>query len=324
MPSSSNAADAAATQYRALAEAAGVVALPHRTVVAATGDDCVEFLQGMLTNDVAKLVSGEACPALALTIQGRVLADVDVLRLETGIWLLVDGTAATAMVEAFERLVIADDVSLRRDDAQATLAVVGPTTRRILAEVPAPEPWQHVSATIDGVSVRLLGGAPLGDDDVTLLVPREAVDRVQAALARMGAVPCDVAAFETRRIVRGVPRIGIDMGTDTLAVEMPVEMRISDRKGCYLGQEVVARATSRGHVNRRLRGIRFEEDAPAVDAALFVGEKEVGRVTSVASLPTGDVVGLALVRREHWDDGTRLAVGAADGPRAVVAECPLA
>lgn len=314
-----------AAERRALGEMVGVVRLEDRAVLVATGADRVEFLQGMLTNDVARLGAGEACPALLLTIQGRVTAAADVLCFDDALWLVVDAAVVDATLEALERLIVADDVEIVRDDGWGLLALVGPQAARPLGDVPAPAPWHHGVATIDGVRAHLLRGAPLGDDDLTLVVPAAAAARVHAALVAGGARPCGAAAYEARRIALGVPRVGVDMGADTLAIEMPVATRISDRKGCYLGQEVVARGTSRGQVNRRLCGLVFAGEPPAAGAVLVAEGREVGRVTSVAHPPVVPTsIGLGLVRRERWDVGTILEVAGRPGTTARVAAWPLA
>jgi folate-binding protein YgfZ len=118
-----------------------------------------------------------------------------------------------------------------------------------------------------------------------------------------------MAALEGRRVELGVPRFGLDMDGATLALEVPVESAISATKGCYLGQEVVARGTARGHVNRRLVGLSLEGPEPPPGAPLVRDGKEVGRLTSVArGFGRGALVALGFVRREHWDPGTELAV----------------
>lgn len=316
----------AAAEHRALREGAGVVALDDRVVLVATGADRVDFLQGMLTNDVARLAAGEACPALLLTIQGRVTADVDVLSLDDAVWLVVDASAAAAVLDALGALIVADDVEIGPDRDRTVLGLLGPRAAAVLAGVVLPEPWCHVATTVDGVPVRLLRGAPLAAGDVLVFTARADGARLRDALVARGATPCGRAAFEARRIALGVPRTGADMGADTLAIEMPVEARISDRKGCYLGQEVVARGTSRGKVNRRLRGLVFDGPAPVVGTALLASGKEVGVVTSVAGTPVVPVaIGLGIVRREHWEPGTILEVaGAAGRTSARVADWPLA
>lgn len=315
-----------AAERRALAEGAGVVALPHRTLLVVTGEDRIEFLQGMLTNEVAGLASGEACPALLLTVQGRVTSDVDVLRLDDAVWLVV-ATAATAdVVAALEKLIVADDVVVSPEPDWTMLGLLGPRGAGLLADGAVPEPWRHVVATVAGVEVRALRGAPVAAGDVTLFVPREQASRVHDALVARGATPCSAAALEAHRIALGVPRMGVDMDADTLAIELPLEARISDRKGCYLGQEVVARGTSRGRVQRRLRGLVFEGPPPSPGAALLAeGGKPVGVVTSVARPPAvPTAIGLGLVRREHWEAGARLVVAEAVPGTARVADPPLA
>src|SRR5438445_45180 len=206
-----------AAEYAALRGGAALVDLGFRTVVRATGADRVGFLQGMLTNDVAALAPGAGCPALLLTIQGRVTADLRVAMLEDAVLLEVDVRARAALVEALEKLTIAVEV--------------------------------------------------------------------------------------------GVPRIGVDMDGSTLALEVPVEDAISATKGCYLGQEVVARGTARGHVNRRLVGLVLDGPEPPFGAPLVHDGKEVGRLTSVArAFGGGGLAALGFVRREHWEPRTELRV----------------
>jgi folate-binding protein YgfZ len=138
-----------------------------------------------------------------------------------------------------------------------------------------------------------------------LQVPAAGAGAVWDALAARGARPCGMEALEARRIEAGVPRIGLDMDGSTLALEVPVAEAISATKGCYLGQEVVARGTARGHVNRRLVGLRLEGPVPPRGAALVRDGAEVGRLTSVA--PAWHTA-LGFVRREHWEPGSELRV----------------
>src|SRR5262249_24478289 len=124
-----------------------------------------------------------------------------------------------------------------------------------------------------------------------------------------GARPCGMDALEGRRVEVGVPRIGPDMGEKTLALEVPVEDAISITKGCYLGQEVVARGTARGHVNRRLEPLVLTGPAPGPGATLVRDGKDVGLLTTVArAFGAGTLAALGFVRREHWEVGTELSV----------------
>jgi aminomethyltransferase len=314
-------------EYGALRSHAGVFALDDRVLVRATGTDRAGFLQGMLTNDVARLHPGDGCAALLLTIQGRVVADVRVAAVDDALLLDVDRGAREAFVAALERLIIADDVELATDEHTTLLGVSGPAVLHLFPVLADLAPFAHGMAEVAGVPVRVMHASAVGGEGAILHVADEAAGRVRAALERAGAVPCGQAALEARRIENGIPRVGVDMGEKTLALEVPVEAAISVTKGCYLGQEVIARGTARGHVNRKLCGLLFS-GAPAAGSRLLRDGHEVGQVTSVAHSPALDcAMGLGFVRREHWDAGSQLDVMNPDGgPGGVarVAAWPLA
>jgi folate-binding protein YgfZ len=315
------------SEYEALRTRAGVFALDDRVLVRATGADRVNFLQGMLTNDVATLRSGDGCAALLLTVQGRVVADVRVAAVDGAVLLDVDRAACEGFIAALERLIIADDVELAVDAHTRLLGVSGPATPDLVPGLAALAPFAHATATIGDVPVRVVHASTIGGEGAILHVAADGLSRVRDALVRAGAMPCEAAALEARRIEAGIPRVGVDMGEKTLALEVPVAAAISATKGCYLGQEVIARGTARGHVNRRLCGLVFS-GTPAPGARLMRDGHEVGQVSSVAPSPAlGSSVGLGMVRREHWDAGTALEVvepsGAAAGV-ARVAAWPLA
>ena len=319
--------DDPAAEYAALREGAAVVDLGFRTVVRATGADRAAFLQGMLTNDVASLVPGTGCAALLLTIQGRVTADVRVAALEDALLLDVDVCARAALVEALEKLIIADDVELGEPgEPLALIGVEGPGAARLLPDGARLAPYAHAVVTLAGVAVRAQRASEVRGPGFVLHVPAARAAAVWDALVAAGARPCGMEALESRRVEVGVPRIGVDMDGATLALEVPVEDAISATKGCYLGQEVVARGTARGHVNRRLVGLRLEGPEPPPGAPLVRDGKEVGRLTSVArSFAAGGLAALGFVRRECWEAGTALQVRHGQAVTvARVAELPLA
>jgi folate-binding protein YgfZ len=284
----------AAGEYRALRDAVAVVDLGFRTVIRATGADRVTFLQGMLTNDVATIGPNEARAALLLTIQGRVTADVRVATAEEALLLDVDLRVRDATTAALEKLVIADDVELT-PSAVAVLGLEGAGAAAFVA---------------DGVAgARILRGGELGTDSITLHVPVADAVAVWDGLVVRGARPAGMDALEGRRVELGIPRVGLDMGEKTLALELPVEAAISDRKGCYLGQEVIARGTARGHVNRKLVALRLDGPPPAPGSPLVRDGKLVGELSTVARAYGANVLAaLGMVRRECWDAGTELAV----------------
>jgi folate-binding protein YgfZ len=315
-----------AAEYRALRTHAAVHALDDRVLVRATGPDRVEFLQGMLTNDVASLRAGEGCAALLLTIQGRVVADVRVAAAGEVLLLDVDRRASPAFVEALGRLIIADDVELTPDEETTLVGLAGPAAPQLLPALAPLAPFAHTMTSVGNVPVRLVRASTIGGDGAILHVRTSAAPRLWDALVAAGALPCGTAALEARRIECGIPRLGLDMGEKTLALEVPVEAAISITKGCYLGQEVIARGTARGHVNRRLCGLVFTRDMPAAGTPLGRDGHEVGQITSVAHSPALDrPVGLGFVRREHWAAGTELTVaGAGASGVGRVAAFPLA
>jgi folate-binding protein YgfZ len=319
--------DDPAAEYAALRREAALVDLGFRTVVRATGPDRVAFLQGMLTNDVAALAPGAGCAALLLTIQGRVTADLRVAATADALLLDVDVRARADLLAALERLVIADDVELA--EAETPLALIGLEGPGAQALVPAASDlaaWGHVETEVGGVAVRAVRASEVRGPGVVLHVPAARAVAVWDHLARAGARACGMEAVEGRRVELGVPRIGLDMDGSTLALELPVEEAVSQTKGCYLGQEVVARGTARGHVNRRLVALTLEGPEPSRGAALTRDGKEVGRLTTVARAFGADTLAaLGFVRREHWEPGTQLAVAHGHAVTlARVAEVPLA
>jgi len=300
-----------AAEYVALREGAALLDLGFRTVMRATGPDRVAFLQGMLTNDVVSLASGSGCPALLLTIQGRVTADVRVAVVEEAVLLDVDVRARAAFVEALEKLIIADDVELvEAAEPLALIGLEGPRAVRLLGPGAAGlASFAHALVDVAGISVRAQRASEVRGPGFVLHVRAADAPRLWQALSDAGARPCGMEALEGRRVEVGVPRIGLDMDQSTLALEVPVEEAISATKGCYLGQEVVARGTARGHVNRRLLGLRLEGPVPSPGASLVRDGKEVGRLTSLArTFGAGGTAALGFVRRECWAPGTELAV----------------
>src|SRR6185295_9240494 len=286
-------------EYRALREGAALIDLGFRTVVRATGEDRVPFLQGMLTNDVEHLVDGAGCAALLLTIQGRVTADLRVARTADAVLLEVDVRARQALVDALAARIIADDVDLGEPTGPlALLALDGPAAATALPAAASLAPFAHTVVSLADAPVLVQRASEVRGAGFVLHVPAARAAAVWDALAAGGARPCGMEAVEARRIEVGVPRIGVDMDGSTLALEVPVEDAISATKGCYLGQEVVARGTARGHVNRRLVGLRLDGPVPPPGAALVRDGAPVGRLTSVAAARR---VARGFVRREHWD-----------------------
>src|SRR3989441_7138603 len=189
-----------AAEYAALREGAALVDLGFRTVVRATGADRATFLQGMLTNDVASLAPGAGCPALLLTIQGRVTADVRVVALEDALLLDVDVCARAALVEALEKLIIADDVQLGEPgEPLALIGVGGPGAARLLPDGARLAPYAHAVVTLAGVAVRAQRASEVRGPGFVLHVLAARAAAVWDALVAAGARPCGMEALESRR-----------------------------------------------------------------------------------------------------------------------------
>ena len=294
--------------YRALTEACGLVDRSERGKLALTGTEAKTFLHGQVTNDIEGLQPGQGCYAAFLTHKGKMLGDLRVLDL--GDELLLDSERVTLqpLFNMIRRYKLGMDVELHKRTLElALLSLIGPETERFGLEA------EHANrrAEIAGQPVVLVRT----DVGVDVFAPAESKAAVAAALA----VPdVDEATAEIVRIERGRPRYGVELNDGVIPQEAGLNERaVSFTKGCYVGQETVARLHYRGKPNRHLRGLRLSGPAAPGDA-LRLGEKEVGRLGSVAVSPVHGPIALALVRREAAP-GATLAVAAGDVTADVVA-----
>ncbi|HET6304949.1 MAG TPA: glycine cleavage T C-terminal barrel domain-containing protein [Myxococcota bacterium] len=300
---------------------AGLFALGARGLVEVRGGDRVRWLNGMLTNDVAAAAArgtGAGCYALLLTREGRVVADLHVLVRDDSLWLETEAAAVETVIARLAKYVIADDVVLAdRSSAFDRLAVEGPGADRVLAGLASEPPPADSCADlrIAGTPVVVAAFAFAGGPGFQLFVPAGRGQDVSAALLAVGAphglVASSEEVLERLRIEAGVPRLGRELDESVLPDEARLERAVSTTKGCYTGQEVVARMRSRGRVSHLLVGLHCVGGSlPAPRAPLEDLEgKRVGEVTSAVLSPRFGAIALAYVRRP-WDaPGTRLRVG---------------
>lgn len=310
--------------YATIVDGCGLLDRSERGKLALTGPDAKSFLHGQVTNDVEGLTEGEGCYAAFLTPKGKMLGDVRIL--DAGAELLLD-TERTALQELFNmirRFSIGYDVQLhKRTLERGLLSLVGPEAGDVLAgtdadgrfELPAAE-HSHAAVDLDGLPARAIRT----DVGIDLLCEAGVTARLRVALERRGAVPVAEEIVEILRVERGRPRYGVDLDDSVIPEEAGLNERaVSFTKGCYVGQETVARLHYRGRPNRHLRGLRLSEPVPA-GAELRLGGRTVGRLTSVAESPRFGTIGLALIRREA-QPGARLVAGEG-GATAVVCELP--
>jgi tRNA-modifying protein YgfZ len=300
-------------QYRALREEAGFL-VRERSFLLVGGSDAAEYLQGQLTNDTEALEPESGCYAALLDRKGHLSSDMRVLRLENGeLWLDLEPGPAEAVLKHLRTYSIGREVQI--DDVTerwAIVSLIGPRAGELSGfEGLGPEHAQRFRQW-DGTDV--LGVAT--DVGVDLIVNAEDAATLENTLASAGAVRVSDEAAEIIRVESGRPRFGVDIGSEHMPAEAGIVERAVDfEKGCYIGQEPVARLHYRGKPNRTLRGLRLSEPAAPGDP-LRLGEREVGTVGTASLSPAHGPIALAIVRREA-EVGEQLAVG--DGTAEVVA-----
>jgi len=304
-------------QYRALREEAGFLHR-DRAALLVRGGDATEYLQGQLTNDVEALEPQHGCYAALLDRKGHLQSDMRVLRLDNGeIWLDLEPDPAPAVLKHLRTYSIGREVEI--EDASARWAIsslIGPRAGELAGfEGLGPEHAQRFREW-DGVEVL----AVATDVGLDLLTRVEQAASLAELLRVAGAAEVSEPAAEIIRVESGRPRFGLDMGPESMPAEAGItERAVNFDKGCYIGQEPVARLHYRGKPNRTLRGLRLSEPADH-GAALLLGEREVGTIGTACLSPALGPIALAIVRREA-QNGDRLAVG--DGrATAEVAELP--
>ncbi|MBK8598103.1 MAG: aminomethyl transferase family protein [Holophagales bacterium] len=310
-----------------------VAVLAGRGSLSLKGPDCAELLHGLLTNDVKGLRPGSGCHAAFLTPKGKLRAEMAVLRL-TAEELLLDcePSLAAPLLAALSGYVPFSRSTM--EDRTATTGVVhleGPASAGILASAgiaePAAAPFSHLSAEAAGATVRVVRVSRSGEEGFDLQSGPDTPDRLLALFSGLGAAAVGPETLEAGRIEAGLPRWGAELDETVLPNEAWLERTaISYTKGCYLGQETVARLKTYGHVNRHLVAILLPHGcAVAAGDVVRAGEEKVGRVTSaVDSALRGCRVALAYVRREHETQGTPLIVDSPSGPaEGIVAAIPL-
>ncbi len=285
-----------AAEYAALSRTAALVDLSYKTILRLSGRDPVGMLNAILTNDVP----GEerrGTYALLLDPKGRIQADLLVLRDGEAVLMLAEPEGAGAAKEILGRYAPFSRVTLEELDGWDLLGLYGPRARRLLGL----EIEEHEAAAAE------VGGAPLLAAGVShpvagyyLLGPAGAISAARKHLAANGARPAGFLAFEAARVEAGIPRFGADVSPENFPAEAGLlERAVSFHKGCYPGQETVARMHYRGHPNRKLYRLAVEGPPPQPGTQILQESKPVGKVTSVATLPVnGRTLALGYLHRK--------------------------
>jgi len=324
-------------QYQAVREnGAGLIDLSSRGRITVGGSEAVMFLNGLITNDMKTLLDGQWMSAAFPNVQGRLIAAVRVVRLLDDISdtprFLLDTEAAThkAVLKTIERFTLAGD--FRVTDVTAETKMLSVQGKRSLAAVRAVlgEPIGELRG--DGVvvtrwndiEVTVIRASHTAEDGFDLVVDLAHAEAIANELISTGVLPVGDETFEILRIEAGIARFGTDMDETNVVSETNLDDAVSFTKGCYIGQEIIARIKYRGHVAKKLSGLIFE-GSKLVEAGVVIKSvdgKDVGRITSVAFSPKLDkAIALGYVRYEHLAAGTDVVVG--EGQlKAKVADLP--
>jgi len=311
----------------------GLFDMSHRGLFEIRGEDRVRWLDGMISGDVQALESaaaGAGCYATLLTNRGAIIADLHVARFENAFLAESLRSELPRILETLERYVIADDVILTDRSAEfATLGLEGPEAVRVLEKATdgqiaelGEEDWAE--STIGGRAVLVGGFGFSGERGFQIRMKPQDRGEVEQSLGVAAGgdtlVHGDFEALEIMRIEAGLPALGRELDEEVLPPEARLERAISTSKGCYVGQEIVARLRARGQVNHLLVGLRIESsDLPEVGLELRAAGRVTGELTSVALSPTEGPIALGYVRREHAEAGTEIEF---DGGRASIATLP--
>ena len=323
------------SEHHAVRNRVGIVDVSYRGRYQLTGDDRAKFLHRIISNDVESLSAGEGTYATLLTHRGKIIADLNVYALEDAITIDVAPETTENLFTELDKYIIADAVELTDLNAETgAIAAHGPKSSELVqsvlgvSSVPDLQERQSCVREADALfkhAILCVRTDTTGEAGYTLYTAVDGLELLWEALmtenSRFNAQPIGWNALESLRIETGVPRYGAELTDSVIPLEAELEHAIDFEKGCYIGQEIVARMKYRGHPNRLLRGIEIDGSLTSRDdcklrpsARIFNGEKEVGWVTSATFAPTlAKEVALGYVRIAVTEAGSRVEIETSDG-----------
>jgi glycine cleavage system T protein len=310
------------TEYQAVRQAVGLSDLSHRGKIRVTGDDRVKWLQGLISNDILQLQPGKGCYSSFLTHKGKMLGYFRVYVLPDSLWVEDVGEVGDATFQALRKFLLYGTKAKMENCAESwgLLLVSGPKACATVSaafgvEMSDLKPVSAIAAQVGGHASFVLRTEETGEDDVEILLPAEALstawERLVEAGATYGIKAVGGRAREALRIEAGLPKAGPDLNEDIVPPEANLEGKaFSLNKGCYPGQEVVARMDTYGNVRRHLVGLVVKSvTLPAKGAKLYSGDREVGWVSSATISPQQNgVIALGFPLRDFSAPNTTLAV----------------
>lgn len=309
-------------QYQSVRENAGIFNRSKRGKVRAEGADCLRFLHGMVTNTVETLAENEGNYAAVVSARGQTLLDVWVHRLQDCIYMETEPGLTAKLIETLDRYLIADDVTLSDEsDIWSIWGVQGPRANelvnRVVGRVPADLPEHHTMIReFEGTPIWVTTRSYTGEPGYDLRIAQN--DSLQRALVKAGGTPIGSRVGEILRVESGIPRYGAEIDESVTPLEAGLDRAVDFDKGCYIGQEVIAKMHFRGRPRRYLTGLIGNTP---VCGNITVNDKTVGRVTTcVKSLHLNRVIALAIIRRGYHEAGQRVLLD--DGSEAEVVNLP--
>ena len=311
-------------EHCAVRQGLGVLDLSHRGRLRLTGSDRAAYLHRIISNDVEGLSVGAGNYATILTNRGKIIADMNVYVFEDSIGLETNAETTLGLYQELDKYLIADDVTIEDfTEHTGTIGVHGSKSAELLQEVygfdvgDLPE-YHSLIHEIDGQRIVCVRANETGETGYNLCTVAESIewlwDTIMTKGRVLGAEPVGLTALNSLRIEAGIPRYGAELDDSVFPGEAELEQAISYEKGCYIGQEIVARMKYRGHPNRLLRGFEIMSDTPPRSGdRLLDGDKEIGWITSAVVSPTlGKTIGIGYVRSAFTDEGSRVEIETAD------------
>jgi folate-binding protein YgfZ len=307
---------------------AGLIDISDRGRIRVSGSEAVMFLNGLITNDMKTLVKHRWMLAAFPTVQGRLIGAVRVIRAAEPLYLIdTDAASHEAVLKTISKFTMAGDFYVTDVTAQTSMftvqgkqaaAISEKVLRAGLYDLPryfvVDVVWQNSLVTI-------LRATHTSEDGFDIVVEADKAAELRQALEQAGAHPVSEETREILRVEAGIARYGRDMDETNVVTETNLDDAVSFTKGCYVGQEIIVRIKHRGHVAKKLTGLRFETERQIESGAILKADgKEIGRVTSTAVSPKLGSIGLGYVRYEYLDAGTKVFVD--DEISATVTELP--
>lgn len=308
-------------EYHAVGNNVGIVDLSHHGKIKLSGKEHIKFLQGIISNDVNKLEEGNGEYATFLTPKGRMITDMRLYRKRDSVLLDLEPGLNEKVKELFLKYKISYKVDIEDvTDSLSLISVHGPNAKKLVEktldkQIPDLKEYNFITSETNGQELLIASMNRTGELGFDIFVSSDGTNKTlwESLIAQgeeFNAKPVGLDAFKTLRIEAGIPRFGVDMNENTIPIEAGLWNALSFEKGCYVGQEVIARIKWRGHVNWHLTGLKIDGDnIPKEDSKIMRGERKIGYITSSAFSPKlNQIIAMGYIRREFNNPGAQVTI----------------